>query len=103
MWDSDTDVTLSDFEKMALTKTIRSNRKPAPSAKTTPAIGQLKKETITIKKELRFSQQDLDLLGACESGDLDLVNSFNSHQSQVYQKIWDKANVNCRKPVYGSS
>jgi ankyrin repeat protein len=40
-----------------------------------------------------FTPDDSELLEACENGDLDTV----------YSKLWNQANVNCRKPLYGSS
>ncbi|KAJ3194497.1 U4/U6 small nuclear ribonucleoprotein prp4 [Irineochytrium annulatum] len=41
----------------------------------------------------RLSPQELTLMKACEVGDID----------EVYKCIWKETDVNCRKPIYGTS
>eukprot|EP00842_Homolaphlyctis_polyrhiza_P003904 jgi/Hompol1/4514/HPOL_003681-RA len=42
---------------------------------------------------VRFSQKEVDLLRACEVGDID----------NVYKLLWEGANINCRMPLVGST
>lgn len=65
-----------------LKATKSANKKPVTNTVNIPVVN----------KPVTLTPSEINLLKACERGDLDAV----------YKSIWENANVNCKKPVFGS-